>query len=283
MSAEKTEVLFHVLDYLSSLKTESNADGVDTIISLIESEFDVEHSAENFKKFSLFPTSLAEVIPAGKKALNAKEYNVALAEMQSNPKFESFVSAVVSRGYFEGVKEDDLDYLQRYAKLLSKFSQKLSQPSVEDAEKQAEEYKLKGNAAINAKDYQAAVDYYGEALKLSSEGPSSHVYFSNRAAAYCHLNKYKEAVDDCLSSVTLSPDYVKAYSRLGLSYFFLEKYEEAVDAYERAAELEPDNKGTQDSLRQAKNKLKKIRAKETDVATPTAAASTAGMPGCQDS
>ena len=51
---------------------------------------------------------------------------------------------------------------------------------------------------------------------------------------------------------------MKAYSRLGLSNFFLERYEDAVSAYQRAVELEPDNKASQDSLRQAQNKLRKV-------------------------
>jgi small glutamine-rich tetratricopeptide repeat-containing protein alpha len=73
----------------------------------------------------------------------------------------------------------------------------------------------------------------------------------------------------------LSPAYAKAYSRLGLSSFFLGRYEESVDAYERAVELEPDNKQSQDSLKSARNKLKKANK----VAHPDAPSSAAeGMP-----
>ena len=127
-----------------------------------------------------------------------------------------------------------------------------------EVEKQAEEYKSQGNAAISAKNYLEAAVLYSKALKLSVDGPNSHIYYSNRAAAYCHLGKYQEAVNDCKSCLALSADYVKAYSRLGLSYFFLEQYEDAVEAYKRAVELEPDNKASLDSLRQAQNKLTKV-------------------------
>ncbi|KAJ1443441.1 hypothetical protein B484DRAFT_321612, partial [Ochromonadaceae sp. CCMP2298] len=145
---------------------------------------------------------------------------------------------------------------------MKKFNEKAAQsaPSasqVEACEAEAEELKFKGNAAINAKRYEEAVAAYTEALALSADGPSSHVYHSNRAAAYCHLNKYVEAVEDCEACLVMSPDYVKAYSRLGLANFFLERWEDAVAAYERAVELEPDSKASQDSLRQAKNRLKK--------------------------
>lgn len=276
--SDQFEVIYSVLEYLNALKEQGkNADAIDTITGLIESEFpDASLSADNFKKYSFYPQSLQEIFAAGKNTLSSKVFSESLAEAKSDPKFETFLDAVVKRGYFEGAEEGSQEYLQRYAKLLQKYKAKVaSGPSTAELEQQAEDLKFKGNAAINAKDYEGAIKYYTEALQLSSEGPNSHVYYSNRAAAYCHLNRYQESVDDCLSSVALSPDYVKAYSRLGLSYFFLEKYQDAVDAYERAAELEPDNKATQDSLRQARNKLSK-KSKTAPAASPSDLA--AGLP-----
>ena len=67
-----------------------------------------------------------------------------------------------------------------------------------------------------------------------------------------------QAVDDCEACISLAPDYIKAHSRLGLANFFLERYDDAVAAYERALEIEPDNKANQDSLKQARNKLRKV-------------------------
>jgi small glutamine-rich tetratricopeptide repeat-containing protein alpha len=283
--SEQTETLYLILEYLQSLKDAegNNADDIDTISSLIESQFEVSITPETFKKHSVAPLSLSAVIAAGKEKLGVQSYESALAEAKSNPKFESFVDAVVQRGYFEGTEEGSVEYMQRHAKLLNKFHERTHNagPSQAELEKQAEELKVKGNTAINSKDFETAIKYYSEALKLCPDGPQSHVYFSNRAAAHCHLNRYQDAVDDCLSSVALSPDYVKAYSRLGLSYFFLEKYQEAVEAYERAAEIEPDNKSTQDSLRQARNKLKKKHAKDavTTHDVPSSSAAAGGGPG----
>lgn len=195
--------------------------------------------------------------------MNLQTHNASLAEAKTNPKFDAFVDVVVKKGYFEGTEEGSIDYLKRQSKLINKFKEKAQQsagPSKAELEEKAEELKFKGNTAINAKDFETAAAMYTEALALSSEGPNSHVYYSNRAAAYCHLNRYQDAVDDCHSSIALVPDYVKAFSRLGLSNFFLERYEDAVEAYERAVELEPDNKSSQDSLRQARNKLKKSKS-----------------------
>jgi small glutamine-rich tetratricopeptide repeat-containing protein alpha len=280
--ASQQGTIFSILEYLHSLKDNgANADNIDTISSLIEEEFQVKVDSESFKQYSVYPLALPDVIEAGKKALNANDYATALDEAKSNPKFDSFVDAVVKRGYFEGTEEGSVEYMQRNAKLLSKFSEKVqaSGPSKAELEKQAEELKIKGNTAINSKDYDSAIKCYTEAIKLSADGVNSHVYYSNRAAAYCHLNQYQDAVDDCLSCLALSPDYVKAYSRLGLAYFFLEKYEDAVEAYERAAEIEPDNKATQDSLRQARNKMKKQKSASEVASSGAAGAGAAGMPG----
>jgi small glutamine-rich tetratricopeptide repeat-containing protein alpha len=281
--SDQSETLFLILEYLQSLKDPegNNADEIDTITSLIESQFNISFTPENFRKYSVAPVSLPQVIAAGKEKLEIRDYDTSLEVAKQNPKFESFVDAVVQRGYFEGTEEGSVEYMQRYAKLLNKFQERTqnSGPSKAELEKQAEELKVKGNTAINSKDYETAIQYYTDALKLSNDGPNSHVYYSNRAAAHCHLNRYQDAVDDCLSCLALSPDYVKAYSRLGLAYFFLEKYQDAVEAYERAAEIEPDNKATQDSLRQARNKLKKKAQKDSTVANTEVPAGGAGAGG----
>jgi small glutamine-rich tetratricopeptide repeat-containing protein alpha len=99
---------------------------------------------------------------------------------------------------------------------------------------------------------------YTEALDLSPAGPNAHVYYSNRAAAHCHVKDYKSAISDCEASLAMEPNYVKAVSRLGLANFFEGKYEDSVAAYEKAVILEPDNKASIDALQKAKNKLNKV-------------------------
>lgn len=272
----QAQLVYHFIEFLTGLKGQDghSTDNIDTIVGLLEAEFPSSaQTPANFTANSYYPTSLTDVYGAGVKGF--KTYSQSHEEAKSNPKFDAFVDVVVKKGYFEGTSEGSLEYLHRHAKLINKFKEKsaASAPSKAELEAQAEDLKFKGNTCINAKDFAGAAKFYTEALTLSPDGPNSHVYLSNRAAAYCHMNRYQDAVDDCHSSIALVPDYVKAYSRLGLSLFFLERFEEAVEAYERAVELEPDNKASQDSLRQAKNKLKKVKA---STAVDTAGAG--GMP-----
>jgi small glutamine-rich tetratricopeptide repeat-containing protein alpha len=102
--------------------------------------------------------------------------------------------------------------------------------------------------------YEEAIQHYTDAIEISSDGPNSHIYYSNRAAAYCLVNDYELAAEDCESSIALKSDFAKAYSRLGLCCYHLNRYNDAVSAYEKLVEIEPENAQYKEDLRKAKKK-----------------------------
>jgi tetratricopeptide (TPR) repeat protein len=273
---DSKKIVCSFLEFLESVKGDvADPSNIENAVAILEEEFGLTNQSESFKEHSLYPTTLSEVFEAGASALKAQTYTEAHNEAKSNGKFESFVEVVKSKGYFDGADEDSVEFLKRNAKLMRKFKEKAAKaptsgPTPEEAQAQADDLKFKGNAAINAKNYDEAISCYTEALALVSDGPESHVYHSNRAAAYCYQKKYQEAVDDCEACIGLCPDYVKAHARLGLANFFLERYDDAVAAYERALEIEPDNKANQDSLKQARNKLRKVTTTTGSKQTSTA-------------
>mmetsp|Transcript_11974 Transcript_11974/g.18148 ORF Transcript_11974/g.18148 Transcript_11974/m.18148 type:complete len:98 (+) Transcript_11974:94-387(+) len=57
----------------------------------------------------------------------------------------------------------------------------------------------------------------------------SHVYFSNRAAVLCYLERYEEAELDSERPLALVPEFSKAHAKLGLSPYFLKDYEGSVE------------------------------------------------------
>lgn len=277
-------VQFAVLQYLETLKDSSECvdkDKVASAFSLLKEAFNLntESVADN-QVNSLFPMTLGELVNAGAKALDVEPYNQGLQHVSQNSKFGPFVETVSKKGYFAGADEGSLEYVKRNAKVIMKFKEKVSAKGGAQAEAAAEAKKMEGNAAITNKDFKGAVAAYTEAIELCPEGKNSHIYYTNRAAAYCYLKEYENAVKDCEKSILLDPLYVKAYSRLGLANFFLEKYEKAVDAYQRASDLEPDNKSHKDSLRQAKQKLDEVTNKSTPSSSSGAPSSSSagGMP-----
>ena len=123
------------------------------------------------------------------------------------------------------------------------------------AEREAEKFKVKGNSYMANRAYEKALDAYSAAIKLCPQASNSHVYYSNRAAALCYLERYTEAEKDSLSALSLNPNYGKAHARLGLSRFFLRDFKGAVEAYSTSLRFDPENAASKSYLAKAKAKL----------------------------
>ncbi|GMI10761.1 hypothetical protein TrRE_jg3073 [Triparma retinervis] len=124
----------------------------------------------------------------------------------------------------------------------------------------ADAEKAKGNAALTSKDYKSAAQCYTAALKISPRGPQSHIYYSNRAAAYCYLGRYDKAEMDAERCIGLNPSYAKGWGRLGLCRLELEDYDGATSAYSRALETDKGMKGVKEQLKKIE-KIKKAKGK----------------------
>lgn len=99
--------------------------------------------------------------------------------------------------------------------------------------------KEKGNAAYKGKQWNKAVTYYTEAIKLNE---TSATYYSNRAAAYLELGCFQQAEKDCTEAIFLDKKNVKAYLRRGTAQESLLFYKEALQDFKHALILEPQNK-----------------------------------------
>jgi len=121
----------------------------------------------------------------------------------------------------------------------------------------AEQHKTLGNTQMANRDYQSALESYSTAIELSPEGPQSHVYYSNRAAALCYLECYEEAIQDSELAIYLKPTYGKAHARLGLSKYFMNDLVGSIDAYEIALEYDPNNATNKSYLAKARLQLER--------------------------
>ncbi|XP_073288196.1 uncharacterized protein [Primulina huaijiensis] len=116
-----------------------------------------------------------------------------------------------------------------------------------DQKSLAENFKSQGNKAMQSKLYKEAIELYTFAIALFADNA---VYFCNRAAAYTQIYRYAEAVQDCLKSIEINPNYSKAYGRLGFAYYAQGKYKDAIGkGFRKALQLDPTNNAVKENIR----------------------------------
>lgn len=77
---------------------------------------------------------------------------------------------------------------------------------------QAEQLKQEGNKHFKNGDFGEAAELYSKAIQKNSTNP---LLFTNRANARLKLHQWEHAIDDCIRSIELLPDNMKAYFYLG--------------------------------------------------------------------
>ena len=103
----------------------------------------------------------------------------------------------------------------------------------------AEERKAEGNVAFKEQDYERAKKCYTEAIYHS---PGCAVYYGNRSAALMMLNKYSEALDDCIKAIQLDEQFTKSYLRAAKCHLMLGNPSLSLDYYQKVLGFERANK-----------------------------------------
>ena len=81
-----------------------------------------------------------------------------------------------------------------------------------DRRADANDCKAKGNEFLQKGDYDTAIQWYSEAIKLY---PHDHVYYSNRSAAYLSKGFAESALKDAETCIGMKADWPKGYGRKG--------------------------------------------------------------------
>ncbi|XP_073143240.1 uncharacterized protein [Henckelia pumila] len=182
-------------------------------------------------------------------------------EQYSNGKdelFGQFFGALEKIHYFNRMPDgnDDQVQLDRATLVFHNAVEEMQRAGCQtfDQKSLAETLKSQGNKAMQSKLYKEAIELYTFAVALCADNA---VYFCNRAAAYTQIYRYAEAVQDCLKSIEINPNYSKAYSRLGFAYYAQGKYRDAIDkGFRKALQLDPTNNAVTENIRVAEQKLK---------------------------
>jgi small glutamine-rich tetratricopeptide repeat-containing protein alpha len=145
---------------------------------------------------------------------------------------------------------------------------------------ESEKLKGQGNAAMQKKDYQAAVDFYTKALEIC---PLNVIYLSNRAAAYSGMGQHDFAKNDAELATATDPKYTKAWSRLGLAKFALGDAKGAMEAYKQGMDNEANGgseamKKGYETARKRVEEEENADADEDSPATRGAGGAGGGMP-----
>ncbi|CAO4366009.1 unnamed protein product [Caenorhabditis nigoni] len=232
---------------------ETKAPGMDVPIAAPIVTTDEQNLVVSFLQFIRQKVSHNQATPEQAEALEVAiqclEHSFALTDASyafqpSRPILELFKSA-------EGVPEGEN-----------------SMPTPSEADiAQANKLKEEGNDLMKASQFDAAVQKYNAAIKLNRDP----VYFCNRAAAYCRLEQYDLAIQDCRTALALDASYSKAWGRMGLAYSCQNRYEHAAEAYKKALELEPNQESYKNNLKIAEDKLKEMEnARPAQGANPLA-------------
>ena len=144
----------------------------------------------------------------------------------------------------------------------------------ETPENRAENFKDSGNECLQhgktARWWDEAIEYYTRAIQCGSRDfPKVSIYFSNRAAVQILKKNWGHAIKDCVESLELDPNNVKAMYRAAKSHYELRRLPEALTFLRKAmakakttqlVELERDI-----ARQMRKERLKdEKRAKETE-------------------
>ena len=90
---------------------------------------------------------------------------------------------------------------------------------------------------------------------VASSEDNSHIYYSNRSAAYVKLGQFELAKRDALESIERSRgEWAKGWVRLAVASVALDDLTTHAKAYERAFKLEPHNEDLKEKMHKAKEK-----------------------------
>ena len=78
---------------------------------------------------------------------------------------------------------------------------------------------------MKAKEHQEAINAYTRSIELN---PTEAATYCNRAMAYLRIKNYARCIEDADKTLSMEPDYVKAFHRRGKAYLATNKFELAI-------------------------------------------------------
>lgn len=103
----------------------------------------------------------------------------------------------------------------------------VGQLSEQERKDYAAKLKAAGNKAYGSKDYNRAIDLYGQAILCKADP----VFYSNRAACWNAMSNWPKVIEDTTAAINLDNEYVKALNRRAHAYEQSSQFSEALLDY----------------------------------------------------
>ncbi|KAI4737452.1 hypothetical protein E4T50_12048 [Aureobasidium sp. EXF-12298] len=122
----------------------------------------------------------------------------------------------------------------------------------------AAKLKAAGNKAYGSKDYNRAIELYGQALLCKADP----VFYSNRAACWNAMSNWDRVIEDTTAAINLDPEYVKALNRRANAYEETNRNSEALLDYTASCIIDAfRNTGAAESVERLLKKVAEEKAK----------------------
>ncbi|KAM3306152.1 small glutamine-rich tetratricopeptide repeat-containing protein 2 isoform X3 [Capsicum chacoense] len=269
---EGLEVAKQCLSEAFKIGPSSYASSSDSLVDIFSSREAIDQSQINVDRTHDISLPDAPCTSSGQKVVDAKDAHL-LAEdgtkeaqtfgISKDELFGQFFDALEKAHYFGSLPDgkDDQAQLDRASRIFHTALEEMQKSgcAMFDRNNLAEILKSQGNKAMQSKLYPDAIELYSFATALCEDNA---VYYCNRAAALTQIHHYEAAVQDCLKSIAVNPNYSKAYSRLGFAYYAQGKYRDAIDkGFTKALLLDPNSDSVKENIRVAEQKLKEEQQK----------------------
>ena len=113
----------------------------------------------------------------------------------------------------------------------------LKDTEIEEYEKTADYWFVRGYYYEEAGLHKKAIEAYKQAIRIKPDIAEAH---SNLGVAYGELGMYREAMEAYKQAIRIKPDYAEAHYNLGVIYSKSGMYREAMEAFNQAIRIKPD-------------------------------------------
>ncbi len=108
----------------------------------------------------------------------------------------------------------------------------------EDVDREAEEWKKRGNEQYDLGDFEGALNSYNKALEIK---PDKDALWNNRGNALRNLGRLEEAIASYDKALECKPDLHEAWNSRGIALRNLGRLQDAIASFDKALEFKPDD------------------------------------------